>query len=402
MKEKVNKTGLSLLVVFLAMTMASCIEFKKIGLYDQPMAAEVITPPARISLAVEPIIFKDDTFNTWGIEKDSCKDVKFVSDVTDKGDGALEMKWNRAGCEWAGIGIGWDGWAGKDLSEIREVAAFEMRVRSYEGKSFGLPIVLTLEDYSDVQSYAYVANKYFERNVIDENWQTIRVPLTAFDFEKDGIDDTNVKQLMFEFQGSGHIYIDEIKVVDYVAPPQEVWMEEPVFPDPTILPQTLFDDEFINGHGWGVFSYGCQEIEYVNDATQSGKKAISAKWNYVDNEHCDIRAIGVSWANWREVDVRPMMDKAAIAFFVKVPQPFSGKELPVDVGLEAYDGRGMIKVPLSTEWISGDAFTGEWQEVKIPFSKLGGSADLTKMKNLRINFKEKGHILLDNIRLVAN
>lgn len=400
MKENVNKLMFSLLFVALVMTMASCIEFKKIGLYDQPMAAEILTPPAKISLAVATTLFKDDTLDIWGVEKDSCKNIRLVHDVTDKGDGALELEWDRGECIWAGIGMGWDGWAGKDLSEIQQVAAIQMRVRNHKGRVFGLPIVLTLEDYSDVQSYAYVANKYFERTVIDEEWQTIRVPLAAFDFEKDGIDPTNVKQLMFELQGSGHIYLDEVQMVDYVAPPEEIWMEEPVYPDPTVLPQVLFDDAFINNHGWGIFNYGCQEIGYVTEAPQSGEKAISVKWNYVDNDHCDSRAIGVSWGNWQEVDVQSMMDKAVISFYVKVAQPSAAKALPVEVGLEAYDGRGMVKVPLSTDWISGDRFTGEWQEVNIPFSKLEGKADLKKIKNLRFNFMEKGQIYLDNIRLV--
>lgn len=391
---------MGLLFITLVMTLAGCIEFKKIGLYDQPMAAEIITPPSKISLAVEPTVFKDDTFSVWGIEKDSCKDVKFVHDVTYKGNGALELEWNRSGCIWAGIGLGWDGWAGKDLSEIRQVAAFRMHVRSYEGRMFGLPIVLTLEDYSDVQSYAYAANKYFERSAIDENWQSITVPLSAFDFEKDGIDPTNIKQLMLEFQGSGHIYLDEIEVVSYTAPPEEIWMEEPVHPDPTVLPQVLFDDAFINNHGWGVFSYACQDIKYVTEGTQSGTQAISAKWDYVNNDHCDIRAIGVSWANWDLVDVRPMMDKAVISFYVKVPSATTEKTLPMEVELEAYDGRGGLKVPLSTDWINGDSFTGQWQEVRIPFSKMKGDADLKSIKGLRFNMSGKGHVYLDNIRLV--
>ncbi len=401
MMKKFAKIGLSgFLFILLMMVLESCIEFKKIGLYDQPMAAEVIVPPAKVSLAVEPIVFKDDTFSVWGIEKDSCKDVRLVHDVTYQGSAALELEWNRSGCIWTGIGMGWDGWAGKDLSEIQQVAAFKMHVRSYKGKMFGLPMVLTLEDYSSVQSYAYAANKYFERAVIDENWQSITVPLSAFDFEKDGIDPTNIKQVMLEFQGSGHIYLDEISVVDYVAPPEEIWTEEPVYPDPCALPQLLYDDAFIHNHGWGIYSNACQQIEYVKEAPQSGSKAISVKWNYEDNSPCDIRALGVSWAHWELVDVRPIMDKAVISFYVKVAQATADKSLPVEVELEAYDGRGGLKAVLSTEWIQGDRFTGEWQEVRIPFSKLKGKADLKSIKNLRFNLSGKGHFYLDNVRLV--
>jgi hypothetical protein len=385
----------------LSLSLGSCIEFKKMGLYDQPMAEDKVIPPPRISMAVEPIIFKDDTFSVWGIEKDSCKDLRYSTDVTAAGDGALELKWNRAGCIWAGFGIGWDGWAGKDLSEIREVAAIEMKVRTAEGKMFGLPFVLTLEDYTDAQSYAYTANKYFERSAIDEDWQTVTVPLTAFDFEKDGIDPTNVKQLMFEFQGSGHVFLDEIKVIDYVAPPEEesIWEVEIPTAAYSRMPQTLYDDDFINDNGWGILNYACHQIKMTAAQPYRGEQAISAKWNYQDNDHCDSRSMGVNWSYWQPMDLREVKDDMVISFALKAVAGKDKKELPVEVGLMGFDGSGWVSVPLSTQWVEGDAFTGQWQEVMIPVKELKGKVDWTRIKDLEFHFAEKGEIVLDEIQL---
>ena len=51
-------------------------------------------------------------------------------------------------CEWIGMGIGWDGWQGKDMSGIMEKSAIELMVRVKKGSITRLPIVFILEDYS--------------------------------------------------------------------------------------------------------------------------------------------------------------------------------------------------------------------------------------------------------------
>ena len=127
------------------------------------------------------------------------------------------MSWNRdvKGCKFAGIGIGWDGYAGKDLSEIMDYVAIQMYVRTQKGKSFGLPFVLTLEDYSGGMGFCYTSNKYFERTAIDEEWQKVIVPLADFDTEKENLDPSNIKQLQIELQQSGSVYLDDIKLIFY-------------------------------------------------------------------------------------------------------------------------------------------------------------------------------------------
>ncbi|MCB0683938.1 MAG: hypothetical protein KDC32_23980, partial [Saprospiraceae bacterium] len=135
----------------------------------------------------------------------------------------------------------------------------EMHVRAVEGKMFGLPIVLTLEDYSGGQSYSYTGNKYFERSLIDEQWQRVVVPLATFNIEKDGLDATNVKQLMMELQQSGRVYLDDIRLIFYEPEPQKPWLVEEPLPDPLALPIQLFGDAFLNNNGWGLIADECQD-----------------------------------------------------------------------------------------------------------------------------------------------
>ena len=68
---------------------------------------------------------------------------------------SIHLKTNKnPACEWIGMGIGWDGWQGKDMSRIMEKSAIELVVRVEKGSISSLPIVFILEDYSENQCYA--------------------------------------------------------------------------------------------------------------------------------------------------------------------------------------------------------------------------------------------------------
>ena len=69
------------------------------------------------------------------------------------------------------MGIGWDGWQGKDMSRIMEKSAIELMARVDKGYVTSLPIVfLILEDYSDNQCYATANYLGIEGGKIDESW----------------------------------------------------------------------------------------------------------------------------------------------------------------------------------------------------------------------------------------
>ena len=275
---KINSIGVLAACLCL---LASCVQFKTAQLYDGDEPTPPLTKPDDLSLIVEPTIYSDDHTDVWGLEEDVCKNISVTTDVVYSGTEAIEATWNRyaKGCKWAGIGIGWDGYAGKDLTEIMDFAAIQFYVRSKEGKMFGLPIVLTLEDYSGGMGFAYTGNKYFERTGIDEEWQRVAVPLSAFDVEVENLDPSNIKQLMLELQQSGSIYIDDIKLVFYEEPPQDIYLSEQKVPDAPALPVQVFDDAFINNNGWGILEDDCQHVRLVNDTYAGGQKAIKVDWN---------------------------------------------------------------------------------------------------------------------------
>ncbi len=379
--------------------LGACVQFKTASLYDGVEPAPKPEKPEKIAAVVEPIIFEEDDTDVWGLEKNACQDNTLSKTVAYKGEKAIHLKWDRNApeCDWSGIGIGWDGYAGKDLSPLVNYAAIQLWVRSAKGKMFGLPIVLTLEDYSGGMGFAYTGNKYFERYSIDEEWQKVVVPLNAFDIETENLDLTNIKQLQLELQQSGEVYLDDIKLVFYEEPEQRPWLYELERPNPVALPKVLFDDAFINDNGWGMLKDECREIELTRLEKSEGSASIHVKWNY-SPEDCRSVGIGVSWNKWFPVDMTPIIANSAIQFDLKNVGPPSA-QLPIKVGFEDYE-RVMTLIEVQKDFTAGGQYDKEWSRILIPLSKLEGPANLTNVKQLIFQFEGQGEVYIDNIQLV--
>jgi len=401
---------------------SGCVQFQPAQLYAGFEPAALPERPRTLELAVEPVIYQDAADDTiWFQDDTNCTQGELTTDVVYEGQRAVAVSWDRSaeGCEWAGLGFGWDGWAGKDLSEVLPYAAVQMRVRARQGRMFGLPIVLTLEDYSGGMGFAYTDNKYFERPFIDEQWQTVTVPLAHFDITAPGakaLDPTNVKQLMFELQQSGSIYVDDIELVWYEPEPQEPWIVLPERSDPTALPITLYDDAFINDDGWGLVTDACQSIAAVSDSGQS--QVLRLEWD-VRPDGCYEGVIGVSWDQWYPIDASSIATEGAIQFKVRLPSG-TASQLPVRVALEDYN-RAVSQIILDGRFTPSGQFTSEWQTVTIPFTDLRGGgrelaaapatvgnlpafndgANYANLKQLVFFLDESGEVMIDDIRLVA-
>ncbi len=377
----------------------SCVQFKTASLYDGVMERPKPPKPDKIDRVVEPVIFVDSDRDVWGMETNECQVASISNDIAYEGPASIKVKWDRGaeGCTWAGFGIGWEGWAGKDLSAIMDHAAISFYVRTIEGRAFGLPFVLTLEDYSGGLGFCYTANKYFERTALDEEWQQVIVPLGDFDIETENLDVTNIKQLQIELQQSGGVYVDNMKLMFYEAPPLEPWLEEEDLPDPLDFPITVFEDEFINGHGWGMIKDDCQDFSVVDKEDGTGKM-IRAVYDKT-SEECTLVEFGVSWNKWHPTDITPAMEYGAVVFDIKVPTGPGADDLNLRVGFEDYD-RAVTFVKLQSSQITtGDYLIG-WATVRIPFSSFPeDDADLKRVKHMFFGPEGKGEFLIDNIRL---
>jgi len=386
------------LILLITFFLVGCISLKKATLYDGVAPAEKVIIPKDISLLVESRIYDEDATDVWGLEKDVCQEAS-VSDVAFSGDESLKLSWNRnaKGCKWSGIGIGWDNWAGKDLSLLMSSVGIQMYVRTQEGKAFGLPMVLTLIDYSGGMGFLYTTNKYFERVAIDEEWQKVVVPLSDFETAKENLDPSNIKQLQIEFQQSGSVYLDDISLVFYEAQPQTPWMEEEKLASPIAMPKTIFDDAFSNNNGWGLVTDDCKMVKWTNAESASGEKSLHLKWDSASGE-CRFNTFGVSWNKWHPVDMTSIRESAILEFDLKMKSG-SATTIPLKIGLEDYSGAKSFAT-LNSNFTKTGNFDTEWRKVRIPLTEIAGNLNYQKVKQAYFTMEGKGEVFLDNLRLV--
>ena len=377
---------------------SSCVQFKKANLYDGVEPVPKKSKPKDLSIVVEPRIYDEDATDVWGLEKNECQDIS-LSDVAYSGKESIKLTWNRdaAGCKWSGIGIGWDGWAGKDLTPILDYAAIQMYVRTQEGRSFGLPMVLTLIDYSKGMGFSYTTNKYFERTAIDEEWQKVIVPLNSFEMEKENLDPSNIQQLQIELQQSGSFYLDDISLIFYEEQPQTPWMVEEELPDPIRTPIQIMDDEFVNQHAWGFIADNCQDIKWTESEQSKGKKSLHVKWDNSSGD-CNLTAFGGSWNKWKPVDIKPIQRTAAFQFDLKMAKG-SAKEIGFEIGFEDYE-RAKTFVPLRSEFVEGGLYDTSWKRVTVPISAIPEMIDFSRVKQLYIRLEGSGEVFVDDFKMI--
>jgi hypothetical protein len=157
------------------------------------------------------------TAEVWFTES-SCLSVTQAVDVSPGDQKGLLLEWNKLqkGCpDWMGLGIGWDGWSGKDIYSILDSAALRMRVRAVKGKYNGLPLAICMEDYSDGQAWTGVTANTVDGGVVGEEWVDVILPLIEFDWNMTNANPSNVKQMIIQFEAEGAIWLDEIKIVPY-------------------------------------------------------------------------------------------------------------------------------------------------------------------------------------------
>ncbi|MFT5819247.1 MAG: hypothetical protein ACI8ZM_000470 [Crocinitomix sp.] len=186
------------------------VGFKKVGLYDQ-MRAENYNIRGFTQLS----IFENDLTDEFWMSKDTrC----VSSRLTQDGEKSyLNLTWNKDldGCDWVGIGFGWDGWTGKDMGYVMDTLALELEVRS-TGKPFtNIPWAFGIEDYSNQQAWLGYNKSFLQSANISKEWTKVQIPLSLFPFEENDVDVTNVKQLLIQVFAEGVIEIKRVRLVPF-------------------------------------------------------------------------------------------------------------------------------------------------------------------------------------------
>lgn len=200
------------IVWLVVICLAGCVSVQPKGLYEMAGDPE----PLNVYGFSQLEIFKDDiTSEVWFTENQTCLNVKQERDQKFDGSGAIRIKWDKqaGGCPWLGLGIGWDGWAAKDLSQIYPYAALSFRVMTNQKSMAQLPWAIGFEDFSGSQKWTGATVDVVVNGPIGGQWTQVKIPLTKFGMEFGDFDIYSIKQLMFQFESSGEVMIDQVEIV---------------------------------------------------------------------------------------------------------------------------------------------------------------------------------------------
>jgi len=279
----------------------------------------------------------------WGPE--ACGDLNIGEKGAFEGN-AIRVRWDQTpACDWVGMGIGWDGWQPKNLSGIMDNASLRFQMRASEGESRIPIMIFLLEDYATTMSAAPLRAGYMERYPLDTTWREVILPLSDFPALKDGLDLTNIKQLIVELQGKGDVMLDNMEIVPNVDQPvSDSRIIRPSITAPASLPFVLFEGSLPNS--WGLERNDCRDF-----SLKSGELSLDW-WG-----QCPYSNMGFSWNRWLGVDLSSLLSGTALVVDVDL-EPGQGALL---AGFEDYGGRssllnlrdyspgsdGLLRIPLA-------------------------------------------------------
>ncbi|MDC3305744.1 hypothetical protein OAV36_02350 [Flavobacteriales bacterium] len=290
-------------------------------------------------------------------------------------------------CEWIGMGIGWDGWQGKDLSGIVNNAAIEFMARVSGDAIYNIPIVFILEDYSANQCFATAGYLGIEAGEITNKWSKVIVPLSTFSYQVNKIDLTNIKQLLLQCYDKVDIYIDDIKIVEHKHNYKKISSTSLTVKD-TALPIDIFSEKL--NSAFGVNNNYCQNIKLSSDSDYAQGNYIDVN---IDNDKCSWKKLGISWNNWLYSDLSKSIYGVYLEFDIKIDKFSSPK-----IFIEDYNGK---KMALNLLKYIKEEKTNNWQKIKISlkdFPIKKSEIDLKRIKNISFDFSDKDKLKIDNIK----
>ena len=365
------------------------------------MVSLTLEDPRAVALEQNPFlgfdsgrIYADATGDeVWGIESDDCKKVAFSPEKTFKGSNAIQLDWDKTSCDWVGMGIGWNGWAAKDLSNVMATGAIQFYVRSINGETHVPVMVFLLEDYGEKRTASALRAKYLEAYPINEDWKKVQIPLASFPYQKDGVDLTNIKQLVIELQGNGEVIIDELEIVPYKENARTLKTAKPSITPVGNLPIVLFEDKLSNA--WGLEKNECRDFNYSTAEKSSGQQSLRLSWT---EPACKWMPFGFSWNSWLGVDFTNIPAGAHLECKVKVVE---GKASGLQIGFQDYDYRQAL-VRLEDRYFENGQPSNTWQKVRIPiadFDFAGKGINAANIKNFYATASGSGTLFMDEIRL---
>lgn len=194
--------------------LASCVSMAPQTLWEKSNGQ---AEPAHVGNFYATTLLKEDiNGDVWFTPNSKCLSISGEDSIKNSGQKSIHIRWDKqgGGCDWVGMGIGWDGWSSKDISSILDSACIQFRVYNTSGKINSLPLAAGLEDYYGNQAWTGLgADKVRYKN--NETWAYIQLPLKDFNWKENNADPSAIKQFIIQFEVAGELYFDDFEIVSY-------------------------------------------------------------------------------------------------------------------------------------------------------------------------------------------
>ena len=303
---------INLKIVILCALLVGCIPFQPISLYD--------VYPDKDDKAKQRVFFDDSRGELWSNLK-TCGTLE-IENL--EGNNVVSLDWNKTDCDWVGFGNSWSNFMADDISGIIETHAISFKVMAVDSDQKSVPFVVGMEDYSGGSSYYFSHLNLFGDDLIVSNkkWTTFYMPFTFYDFSVQGVDPFGIKQMIIQLEGSGKLYLDDIKVVPFSKDQYAAMLENVELLKPKGNPnQNIFPGNF-EDMAWGTGQTNCQKLMSENEV-------INWQWNNCS----EWKKWGINWNNWYAFSLRGIDEKTNLQLFV------SKNHSVFDISLEDYKGK---------------------------------------------------------------
>ena len=313
------KIAKKIAIVVFVFSVASCGTMRDVSIYEP---SKSVSPFEQFPYK---ILFNDSKENgLWGVKTNACKQVSYKNNNSYVGEDHLHIKWNESDCKYVAIGLKWSNYKVKNLKPILESTAIELRVRIDSGTLSNVPMFFVLVDYGGKQCRANINYLDLEEGKIDTVWRRIQIPLQAFNYEKKGVNMSNIKELRLEFQRKGDLHIDNIKIVPYNY--NYIKSKDKFTKSFDSHPQDLGVGK---EYWWGINTKYSSSLKFGNSF-----KNESVVVDYPESKDLKWNTFGFSPYQWMHLDISSIYRTSAIKFKIKA------NELPkLKVFLFSYKGK---------------------------------------------------------------
>lgn len=151
------------------------------------------------------IVYREGNFaeDAWGYENNECQTL--VEEISKDKNKQIHWIYNSKECAWAKWGINWNGWYAMNIRGIEETSSIKFSLKASENSKFKAAI----HDFKGHKATIFDSKN---QSINSDEWTEITIPLKSLDLKEKKFALDRIRQIYFEGEGQGEVFIKEIKI----------------------------------------------------------------------------------------------------------------------------------------------------------------------------------------------